>query len=60
MALLPQIQNRINNNLLLINYQIYMSIFHEVCKKKLFLRHNFENEGHGKKESSTRRKFTGT
>jgi hypothetical protein len=39
---------------MLINIQIYTRIFGAVYKKKLFLRHNFENEGHGKEESSTR------
>jgi hypothetical protein len=39
---------------MLINIQIYISNFGEVYKKKLFLRHNFENEGHGKEESSAR------
>jgi hypothetical protein len=39
---------------MLINIQIYASIFGAVYKKKLFLRHNFENEGHGKEENSAR------
>jgi len=39
---------------MLINIQIKVAIFGAVSKKKLFLRHNFENEEHGKEESSTR------
>ena len=39
---------------MLINIQIYVIIPKVVLKKKLFLRHNFENEGHGKEKSSTR------
>jgi hypothetical protein len=37
---------------MLINIQNKDRIFYSVVKKKLFLRHNFENEKDGKKENS--------
>ena len=40
---------------MLIIIQINTVIIRAVLKKKLFLRHNFENEEHGKEKSSRRR-----
>ncbi len=44
-------QFHFNNTKMLINIQIYTFIFHTVLKKKLFLRHNFENEDMAKKKA---------
>jgi hypothetical protein len=43
------------NRFMLINIQNNAALFPTVVKKKLFLRHNFENEKDGKEKNSASR-----